>query len=348
METIKIKYYQYVPHISQILTGFCLLQKAEPKKYHLEFEYAGADDFVGPFVEVIYRGKIMVYDTMDGYQDDLLIRKMLDRSDFYFKRSYSAEKNRALGLDDADKIKTLGFNYHVSCKGHPVDKPYWKERIKYIAGIENNMYSNTYFNTERFEELPTEHDGKPLVLFAARLWEKDEHLPNHLNKEREYINQMRIKILKSLKSMGEIDFVGGVSDTPYARKIVPELILPEKMTNRRSYIYLMHKADICIATMGLHESIGWKTGEYVAAAKAIVSEKLHYQVPGDFLPGKNYLEFSDDVQCIDAVKSLINSPEKLLAMRLANRDYYCVYLRPDQLIRNTLDIVDEAIENRII
>lgn len=35
----------------------------------------------------------------------------------------------------------------------------------------------------------------------------------------------------------------------------------------------MHDTDICIGSMGLHKSIGWKTGEHIAASKAIINEK---------------------------------------------------------------------------
>jgi hypothetical protein len=50
--------------------------------------------------------------------------------------------------------------------------------------------------------------------------------------------------------------------------------------------------------MGLYESNGWKLGEYVAGSKAIVSEHLHYDAPGNFSPEQNYLEFnSADEMC---------------------------------------------------
>jgi hypothetical protein len=168
-----------------------------------------------------------------------------------------------------------------------------------------------------------------------------------LNEERRYINQMRIDVVRKLKNMPEIRFVGGLLNNGTSQALAPDLVMPAKMVDRRNYLRLMHKSDICIGTMGLHESIGWKTGEYVAAAKAIVNEKFHYTVPGDFAPEKNYLEFETAEQCIAAVESLIASPEKVYEMKCRNREYYLNYLRPDVLIRNTLDIADRNLYKRI-
>lgn len=61
----------------------------------------------------------------------------------------------------------------------------------------------------------------------------------------------------------------------------------------------MYSSDICIGSMGLDESIGWKTAEYVAAGKAIIHEKMSYQIPYGFNKDTNYLEFSSADECIE-------------------------------------------------
>lgn len=344
MEKIKIKLYSKGPHISQILTGFCMLERNDKmNQYRVEMD-SSAGNIQGEFVEVLYKGKRIIYDVLDGYQDKAAISALLKQCDFYFKRSYSPEKNRMLGIRDVEKMYPLGMNYHVSCPAHPVDKPYWKEKIKQLLHIECNMYSNTYFTSRRFEEKPKYKSRGVVVLFATRLWSPEQSLSKVLNDERKYINEMRLNIIRKLKAMPDIEFIGGISDNSLSRSTAPELIMPGEMSNRKNYIKLMHKADICIGTMGLHESIGWKTGEYVAASKAVVNETLHYQVPGDFTEGKNYLAFTDANECIDKVKWLIENPDKLYEMKLANQNYYHHYLRPDSMIRNTLKIVDLSIQ----
>ena len=339
MEAIDIKLYSKEPHISQILTGFCMLKKAGRVQYGIQ-ENSESVNIKGAFVEAIYKGKRIVYDVSDGYQDTDAILGLLEQCDFYFKRSFSREKNEALGETALSKMYPLGLNYHVSCSGHPLDKPYWKERTKQILRVEHNMYSNTYFSVRRFEEKPKYKKRGFRVLFATRLWEPDRNLSEQLNEERQYINKTRIAIIRSLKKMHGVEFIGGISDNSFSRKVASDLIMPEKMTNRKGYVKLLHTADIGIGTMGLHESIGWKTGEYVAAAKAIVNEIFHYQIPGNFSKDKNYFEFSDAEGCIEGVRQLVTDPDRLYEMKLANRAYYNKYLRPDCMIGNTLKIVD--------
>ena len=99
---------------------------------------------------------------------------------------------------------------------------------------------------------------------------------------------------------------------------------------------VVKNSDICIANMGLHRSNGGKLPEYVAASKAIISEKLHYEAPGDFANGKNYLEYQTVDECIGNIYYLMNNPHKRYQMMLNNFKYYHDYLRPDRIILNAL------------
>jgi hypothetical protein len=99
----------------------------------------------------------------------------------------------------------------------------------------------------------------------------------------------------------------------------------------------LHEYPICIATTGLYNSIGWKFGEYVAFSKAIVSEKLLYEVPGNFGPGKNYAEFETAEQCVDQAVALVNEKTTREQMMENNYRYYNEYLAPDKLVWRTLE-----------
>lgn len=333
-DLIDIKLLSNEAHLSQVLTGFCLLER-EVKDYKITYtktyERAGGvppEQYPGPFLLVNYHGKKIVYDLLDGYNMPEAIKYHLAHCDFYFKRSFSEQKNRELGLDAAKKMYPLGFNYHVSCNRHPLDKPEWKEQVKRLCGIESNRWSSTYFSYDKFEEIPQYKDEKFKVLFSTRLW--GEHA----------LDEMRIEIIRALKANQDIQFIGGITESPLARSLAPDLVVSRDFTERRNYLALLHDSDICIASTGLHESIGWKTGEYVASAKAIVSEKLHYEVPGNFEKNSNYLEFHSADECVGAVQALVSDPQRMYEMKKANREYYLHYLRPDVLIKSTLDIVD--------
>ena len=127
--------------------------------------------------------------------------------------------------------------------------------------------------------------------------------------------------------------------------MAPDLIVPRELTERRHYLRAVHASDICIGSTGLHGSIGGKSGEYVAAAKAIVHEAFHYQVTGDFREGVNYLSFRTAQECVDAVGHLVEHPAEIAAMKQANAAYYQQYLRPDRLIANSLAVVDKALDD---
>jgi hypothetical protein len=299
--------------------------------------------FPSVFVLVEYHGKTLVYDMLDGYQHQESIQYYLQKCDFYFKRSYSKRKNEELGLMDTHKMYPLGFNYHVSCHNHPTDKPAWKEFLKKLMGLEYNNYCSTAFSRKAFEAVPQYKGKKLTVMFSSRLWGESSGIDEEWNKERRYINHMRIDILRQLKSRNDIRFVGGLTDSELSREMAPDLIIPAELTRRSTYLKQMKKADICIGSMGLFESIGWKTGEYVAAGKAIINERFHYEVPGNFEEGKHYLGFDTAQECIRAVETLLEDPQRVYQMKKTNEKYYKNYLRPDMLIQNTLDIADGKI-----
>lgn len=345
METIKLIIGSQVPHISQIITGFLMLKK---QGYAVEFDYIpndGSTLAIMPAIRAEYRGQKLMYDVGDGYNVPESIVAGAEVSDFYFKRSFSHERNAEIVPQYLDKMYPLGFNYHVTCKGNPVVEPLWKTLAKPFLG----RTPDCWFKPSVFEGKAQRNTGAPVkILFLTRLW--DDHEPTfsaEQNAERTYINTMRIEIIRALRETYGDAFVGGLNDNELSRAWAPDLIMPAKYTERRKYLKLLHSSDICIGSMGLFESIGWKTGEYVAAAKAIVNEELHFTVTGDFEEGKNFLSFRTTEECLEAVRILAEDPERLYAMKLANEQYYQQYLRPDVLVKNTLDIVDRALEKKI-
>lgn len=340
MDTIEVTIPSRIHHLSQIITGFLLLKeqgwdvKLMDRSQDRDFPFYDL-----PVALVRYRGKQVIYDVWDGYQDPEDMVKGLEICDFYFKRSFSAEKNQKLFPEFIDKLYPLGLNYHLTHPQNPINEPLWKHFGKLLQG----RTPDRYFRPEVFEGTASASEPAK-ILFLTRLWDELEPgLDDQTRQERNYINQSRIEIIRTLRQQYGCAFFGGLNDLPLSRDLAPDLIVPKQYTERRHYLNLLHSCDICIGTMGLHESIGWKTGEYVAAAKAIVNEALHYSLPGDFLPGQNYLPFTTAQECIDAVQQLVDSPERRYAMQQANQQYYQHYLKPDILVKNTLDQIDNAL-----
>jgi hypothetical protein len=96
------------------------------------------------------------------------------------------------------------------------------------------------------------------------------------------------------------------------------------------------RCDICVASTGLHGSIGWKMGEYVAASRAIVTEIMRYEVPGDYTEGRHFLSFDTPAQCLAHIDSLVDDETRRREMMRANHDYYQEWLRPDKLVAHAL------------
>ena len=156
--------------------------------------------------------------------------------------------------------------------------------------------------------------------------------------EREKINADRIQICRELKNVYGSRFCGGIQPCSYSKALCPDIVLPMHMTLKSNYIKLMKRSDICIGSAGLEKSIGWKTGEYVAAARAIVCEEPAYLLPGSFENGINYLSYHDPESCLTAVDTLSHSPDLIGQMQQANELYYQNYLRPERQILNALRI----------
>lgn len=326
------------PHISGIVSGFILLEKQN--KINLKINNRNSNHPHNCLVEAIINNNIKVaYDLLDGYNMDIdAVDSYLNSVDFYFKRSFSASKN--LEFKNYKKIHPLGFNYYVTTEKNPMDNKVKDKIINYIKillkGDKNKFY------VEEFESIPTfDINRNPKVIFCTRLWNPDGEptegkISEELRAERKLINKLRIDIIQKLKELLGNNFIGGVSNTDYARKVCPQFILDGYITKKKNYLEIMKDCDICIGSMGLHESIGWKTGEYIASSKAIINEAFKYKVIGEFRESENYLSFTTSDECVNHVMNLIKNPKYILDMQNKNYIYYNKYLRPDMQVFNSI------------
>ena len=334
---IKLRLISDQEHNSQIVTGFLMLADRYNLKIQNDIVTRGKRDWSVPhIVECEYAGLKIAYDTSDGYFEG--IQSWVEKYDLYFKRSFSREKNLyLLGESLSQRVYPLGFNYFVTCPGNPYGTAgrNWKTCVRGILGRKEK----DYFTPERFRYKENEHlTGK--VIFFTRLWKPETYLSDEINAQRETINSMRIELLRSLrKELGD-RFVGGLFEADFEKQMAAALVVPRSVTRRENYLKLLHASDIAIGSTGLHDSIGWKTGEYVAAGKSIVNEKFCYEVPGNFCEGENYLSFDCPDVCLNHVKYLVEHPDVVAEMQNNNRRYYDQYLVPDKMIERTLAIAE--------
>ncbi len=341
METIRVQLCCHIPHISQVLCGFNELNKSGEYKIVFEdvSEKAQRTYTDMSILRIFYKGKVIIYDLMDGYIGPYMIKDLLEKCDYYFKRSFSESQNEQFG-ELKNKMFPLGLNYHLTYNGNPLNDGVVKRLVKLFLKRE----SFDPFTQKRFECDPKFKDKGIRILFLTRLWDPTECVHENYIEERKKINDERIALIRALKNKYGDSIVAGLNDSPLSRELAPDLIVDSKYTKRKNYLNLMKESDICIASTGLHGSIGWKTAEYVAASKAIVSEPFNYKVTGNFIPNENYLEFSGIDQCIEAVDRLLSSPEKLFEMKKNNHEYYKRYLKPIELVKRSLETVDTLVK----
>lgn len=326
----RLIFHSRVNHLNQLLCGFVKLNQMG--LIDLECHFLDSTDKA--ILEVFINDSIkIIYDTMDEEIFYAAECMKIENIDYYFKRSFKQDLANRYSF----KSYPLGLNYlvfHPKKKIIASKKQYIKELFKSIKG------NSKKFFTEDFETLPIISEN-PKVMFLTRLWDiNDKNIENDdVREERRQINQFRIECIKACRERFGNSFIGGIEDSNFARQYAPEYIVDKSLTDRSRFIDLIKEVDICIATTGLHSSIGWKFGEYVAASRAIISEPLFYELPGEFKENKNYITFKSTIELIKSIELLIVDSEMRKNMMWNNYKYYGNFVKPYRLIGNTLSIV---------
>jgi hypothetical protein len=348
MITCKLICYNDSIHLAQIFTGFFLLHRKG--RIVLSQECAtigdhgqelGSDVPALQFTHSTYRGLLVIlngtirlyYDTSDGSHLEHDIAKKVD---YYFKRSYLSER---VPQSLADKIFPLGLNYPSYPDG--ID-PFQQQRRTLFEQHTSIFLRARLAITDcrpTWNEIYAEPNlsQSPKILFMTRAWDPCLLSPGDKEKYGE-LNEKRAQCILRLRQEFGNRFLGGFTPKVYAlrhyRQVTPLRNFWRSL--QKNYLKLLPLYPICVATTGLHRSIGFKLGEYVAFSKAIVSEKLNAEIPGDFIQGQNYFEFDTPEQCVEAVSRLCADKALRLAMIKKNHEYYLNYLRPDVLVERTL------------
>lgn len=346
-----------IGHLQQLYAGFSILHSAGRINYRQTITKPPAPpaenvpmhlrDALMAHCSVLANGSIRIYyDLHDSWEIE---KRALSTHDFYFKRSYHPDRLKALG-EAASKIYPYGLNYEVV--RDPVDIFALQRALLARSGRQFITTLGWATGLGKFwqfvprlasMESPPSGDAPGRVLFMARTWGVDYTsevaLDEARRRDRIMINEYRAKCIRVLrKSFGE-RFIGGFSPSPHSVRYYPDLVISDKSCAKKNYLALVRNSGICLATTGLHQSIGWKMGEYVAFSKCIVSEPLIYKVPGDFLAGRNYLEFASADDCVEQVDRLLTDRELRSEMAHYNWLYYQQHLRPDVLVWRTLEQV---------
>jgi len=339
-------------HLHQIYTGLELLQREGLIDLKLGVGRSITNrrpnrQFIAMEVERKRVSKFAAFDLTD--HQEIGIPDALDRCDVYFKRSLTHSSYKSLEPEMAKKLAPFGFNYQVISRSKKLllkrllleywSRPYnpFKAKNKFhLKNIQDLILSHfvplssQLLGVEEFEgkNVPGEFD----VFFQCRLWDPNE-VANRNRDDAQEVNDSRVKVIRSLKSALGSRFVGGLQPTPYAKVVAPDIVIADKdLTGRRCYLDLVRRSKLVISTAGLLGSNGWKLGEYIALGKAILSEPIVTQVPGEFVDGKHYISYSSADQCVNEVERLLSDRESLESLCVATRQYYDTFLHPRNLM----------------
>ena len=352
-------------HVSQIVAGYKMLEKqgilriesAEPCR---TFRSSGNYEH-NSIVEVKIGDKTIAYDMADGYQSIHRLDvwdKELERLDCYFKRS--CDSRRHTGMKNAGKIKPLGLNYLCSCKGNPYDRFIsegnsvgdFKKYLVYLKSRRSNIYDYKIFESNN------RHYDNYKLLFLTRLWDSSGISPEGIKNTYPYFTDAqakteaekwkssldkatkdRMEYVKALREVYSDKAIAGVAADSFSEKLCPELIVDTGFTERRRYLEEIKKNYICITSEGLHQSIGWKFAEFIAAGKAIVTEPLAYETVGGLEKKQNYLSYNDTDSLLNACDFLMKNVDAVHSMEKKKAEYYRNHLSPDKVVLDSLKTV---------
>jgi hypothetical protein len=340
-------------HLQHLYTGFFLLSKLgliylkqtiiTPKVLNNPQIQPSRDTLLSHLDVVLNGKKVVHYDTHDGYR---IHEQSLRRSDYYFKRSLSRTYVANM-LEGGNKVRPLGLYYPV----FPCTLDFYSVQRNFLLGKGIHRLSGfkTHGAFSSFRFLPNisntwsvpDYDLDPKILFMVRAWDPMGLLGGPIDKiqERERINEMRTNCIKLLRTEFGNKFYGGFIHTDFAKRRYAEYLMPDNTCSiKRNYFNLLRTYPICVATSGLHRSIGAKFAEYIAFSRAILSEKLNYEVPGDLLSEKNYLEFQSPEECVSNAVRLFSDKQLRNELMRNNQLYYHFYLRPDSQVLRTITL----------
>ncbi len=302
------------------------------------------------------RTRNICFDTQDdcGFH----YPELLKACDIYFKRSYRQDYVKDLPQPLRNKVRPYGFNYACS-------SPYWKydlflrissllyNKVPPITKIKQSYKlfksymgawvpgfqpPGSFFNpplSSAFEATPNSN-ATPQILFQTRAWDPKKQkwlTPENLKN----LNDFRADTIRALRRKFGANVIAGFCADDYALSHYPDCITPQS-SDKQSYISLLRNSTICVQTIGLYGSTGWKLAEYFAAGKCIVSEPILDVLPTPVQEEKHILTFTNSDECVSACQRLLD--DQVLANKMSNNNflYYLSEIEPSAHIYKCLSI----------
>jgi hypothetical protein len=331
------------PHLEQVHAGLALLQRRGAIALQYRFSPPPDGPANPPMLSghrsqlrvVLDRSIVIHYDLDDSAA---ISADAISGADVYFKRSVTREQLRRA------KVFALGLNVPVRHSPSGVaclERAAVNARLRWQSGRRSHLLANRadWQYVPSLRELERRPSRASRVMFLTRVWSPEDGKDADQAAHRHAMNETRAQLVRLLRENLGPDFVGGFEPDEYALDAYPDCVVSAvTFTDKRRYLASLADCAIGIASEGLHSSVGWKMAEYVAASRAVVSERIEAVIPGGFRKSLNYLEFSSPKECLDNVLQLQADINAQSRMMQANHDYWRMSLRPDVLVGRTLKL----------
>lgn len=322
-------------HTSLVLTGFCALagRGDVDLRYHRP---TGADDWLtGDPVVVCFdiEGPQPLRVAIDLRDGEGISQPIIDRVQWYFKRSFHRPELDRLPPALAAKMRPFGLNYPCRSTASTLRLLAAIGLPLALGGRRSLSRFRPYLSTPSsaaYEQGP-DVAVEPRVMFQTRLWTAAEVSPD----EMDSINNDRVMMVRALREAFGDRFVGGLLPTRFALERYPNEVTPHT-SKVVAYLALKKRCLIQVYTRGLEHSLAFKLGETFAASLCLVSVPLRYELPLPIEEGLHRMTFETLEACIDACRQLLEDPVRARAMRQANHEYYVREVEPAAHIARVL------------
>lgn len=166
---------------------------------------------------------------------------------------------------------------------------------------------------------------KNYIFHLSTLWQSDEW-----NKNDEGVNRVRANFIRVCKSIGSINFEGGLSFKHDSSITQFNDVLYNGTMSMRDYIEKTKQSLLVFNTPSFWSCHGWKLGEFLALGKAIISTPLSNDLPEPLEHGKNihFIVNDSEEEIRKAVLYIINNAEYRMHLERGAQDYWNKYGTP--------------------
>jgi hypothetical protein len=121
---------------------------------------------------------------------------------------------------------------------------------------------------------------------------------------------------------------------------VDDTIRATKRYTLDEYVAKTQRSVVALNTPAVHGCLGWKLGEYMALGKAIVSLPIASELPGEFVPGRHYLESNDEREAVEQVMRLSADRPLRSQLETSARQYFEEYVSPQAAVHRLIRHAD--------